>query len=148
MEVVQEKRTNRMANLEKFRQYHYDATVKVSENTRTLAISALAIVWLFKKQDGDIYVIPEALLWPLLFVFIALTLDFFQYVYRSIVWHVIFREKEKELEKNEITEETILYVNSWANNWAYLFFYLKVLCLIVVYYGLLVYFVNNIQVAK
>ncbi len=34
-----------MPVLDKFRQYHYDATAKVSENTRTLALSAIAIVW-------------------------------------------------------------------------------------------------------
>lgn len=129
-----------MPVLDKFRQYHYDATSKVSENTRTLALSAIAIVWLFKKEDGGVYMIPQGLLVPLALVILAMALDFFQYVYRSVAWHVIFRRRERLLAEEEITEETELYVNPWVNFLAYCFFYAKVLCLAFAYWRLLVYF--------
>lgn len=134
-----------MPKLNDFRQYHYDATVKVSENTRTLAISALAIVWLFKKDNAGTIEVPNDLFLPLLFVLMALTLDFGQYVYRSIVWHKIYRGKEKELEKKEITEDSELYVDSCVNAPAYLLFYSKIVCLAVAYWGLLSYFFHIIK---
>ncbi len=134
-----------MPNLDKFRQDHYDATAKVSENTRTLAISAIAIVWLFKKGDGGVYEVPEALLYPLLLVVLAMSLDFCQYVYRSIIWHIIFRKKEKELHDGAITEQTELYVHSYINFLGYAFFYAKIICLVFAYWTLLTYFLNTVK---
>lgn len=133
-----------MPKLSVFRQYHYDATVKVSENTRTLSLSAIGIVWLFKKEVSGSYQVPIELLKPLLLVVIAMALDFLQYVYRSIIWHYIFRKEEGRLNKNEITEETELYANSSVNTAAYIFFYVKVVALVAAYYFLLTYFVRSI----
>lgn len=134
-----------MPKLERFRQYHFDATAKVSDNARTLAVSAIAIVWLFKVEKNGIYTVPNALLIPLALVILGLGLDFFQFLYRSIVWHVIFRSKEKDLQRNLITEETELYVNPWVNVLAYIFFYAKVLVIAVAYFYLGQYFYENVK---
>ena len=133
-----------MANLEKFRQYHYDATVKVSENTRTLAVSAIAIVWLFKKEVGGSYEISKDLLPPLAWIFSALALDFLQYVYRSIIWHYLFKQKEIELEKKQITESSELYVSDLVNLAGYVFFYLKIICLGFAYFLLTKHFLDSV----
>jgi hypothetical protein len=134
-----------MPVLDKFRQYHYEATAKVSENTRTLALSAIAIVWLFKHDNDGTYEIPEKLLIPLMLVIMAMTLDFCQYVYRSIAWHIIFRMQEKRLAKKQITETSELYVNSWVNFLAYCFFYTKVVCLGFAYLCLIKYFICAVK---
>lgn len=134
-----------MPVLDKFRQYHYDATAKVSENTRTLALSAIAIVWLFKHDNGGAYEIPQSLLIPLALVVLAMTLDFCQYVYRSVAWHVIFRRQEKCLALKQITESTELYVSPWVNFLAYCFFYAKVLCLACAYWKLGNFFVGAVN---
>lgn len=131
-----------MAKLQKFREYHYEATQKVSENTRTLALSAIAIVWLLKTEVHGQFTISTALAEPLFFVVIALTLDFAQYLYRSIVWHLIFRCQEKKLAKNLITEDSELYVSAWWNAIAYVFFYTKTLFVILAYWKLLHYFLT------
>lgn len=134
-----------MAILEKFRQYHYDATAKVSDNTRTLALSAIAIVWLFKTDNGGTYDIPVGLLFPLALVMLAMTLDFLQYVYRSIAWHIIFRKEEGRLAEQEITESTELYVNPSVNFVAYCFFYAKVICIGFAYWKLAEHFVSVVN---
>lgn len=134
-----------MPVLDKFRQYHYDATAKVSENTRTLALSAIAIVWLFKHDNGGAYEIPESLLAPLALVIFAMTLDFCQYVYRSVAWHIIFRKEERRLAKQQITESTELYVSPWVNFLAYCFFYAKVLFLAFAYWQLAKYFIHAVN---
>ncbi len=134
-----------MAKLQKFRDYHYESTAKVSDNTRTLAISAIAIIWLFKVQVGTTYQVPNGLKIPLLLVFLAMALDFFQYVYRSIVWHYIFRAKEVELEKNKITEDSELYVSASINLVAYIFFYTKVVALTFAYIYLISYLFQGVK---
>ncbi len=132
-----------MPNLQKFREYHFDATAKVSENTRTLALSAVAIVWVLKTEGPNgIYILPKELVPPLLLIFSALALDFIQYLYRSIAWHVIFRCKEMELDAGTINESTELYINPWVNNVAYGFFYSKAICILVAYIYLLKYFIE------
>lgn len=134
-----------MPKLAIFRQYHYDATVKVSDNARTLALSAIAIVWLFKEKVGNSYQVPNELFIPLLLVVITMTLDFLQYVYRSIAWHIRFRLDEKQLYKGKITEETELYAPGWINIFAYVLFYGKVSVLIGAYYYLVSYFLSKVN---
>jgi len=134
-----------MPTLDRFRQYHYDATVKVSENTRTLALSAIAIVWLFKQQTSGTYEVPESLLISLVLVVAAMSLDFLQHVYRSIAWHIVFRIQEEKLANGQITEKSELYVSSWINFIGYLFFYAKIFCLVFAYLKLLVYFFGTVK---
>jgi hypothetical protein len=134
-----------MPTLDKFRQYHYDATVKVSENTRTLALAGIGIVWLFKQQSSDAYVVPQKLLFPLVMVVSAMSFDFLQHMYRSIAWHIIFRLQEGKLNNKEIKEETELYVSDWINVPGYVFFYSKIVCLILAYWKLLEYFFKVVK---
>ena len=134
-----------MPNLERFREFHYDATNKVSENTRTLALAAIAIVWLFNDKSGQQYLVPQPLRLPLLFAVAALAFDFLQHFYRSFAWHLKFRAEEGRLEKGKITEETPLYV-SGAFNWVpYGFYYIKVLLLFAAYWTLIRYLLAAIH---
>jgi|GEM_PF-946008 len=134
-----------MPKLSEFRKYHYDATVKVSENTRTLALSAIGLVWLFKTVEKGQYQIPLELMYPLVLVFSALALDFAQYVYRSIIWHIKFRKEEKNLQDKAITEDTELYAHAYINAVSYLFFYLKIVLIIIAYIFILSYFLQKVQ---
>jgi hypothetical protein len=134
-----------MAKLQKFRDYHYEATVKVSDNTRTLALSAIGIVWLFKEEVGGSYVMPELLKIPILLVLVSMALDFLQYVYRAIVWHRIFRSKEALLAQKKITESEELYVSACVNFLGYCFFYSKVIALSFAYLGLLQFFIVTVK---
>lgn len=140
-----ERELNKMPKLQKFRDYHYEATAKVSENTRTLAISAIAIVWLFKEQNGKIFSVPSELQFPLFLVVIALALDFIQYVLRSVIWHFIFRSEEKRLSSNKKMEEIELHVSPWVNTFPYFFFYLKVISILLAYYFLISYFIRSVK---
>lgn len=134
-----------MPKLQTFRQYHYDATAKVSENTRTLALAAIAVVWLFKTEKNGAYHIPESLLLPLALVIVALALDFFQHVFRSISWQVAYLHQEKRLNNSEITEETEVYAPDYINLVSYVLFYGKVIVLVAAYHKLLLYFWGSVK---
>jgi len=133
-----------MPTLQKFRDYHFNATSKVSENTRTLALSAIAIVWLYKTTNSDgSFMIPKELVWPVLWVSLALAFDFLQYIYQSIVWFFIFRAREKDLANGTITEsDDHLTVDPWVNNVAYLLFIAKVISLVATYYYIVKHFLK------
>lgn len=133
-----------MPKLQTYRDFHFDATAKVSENTRTLALSAIAIVWVYKttNQSGS-FSLPEELITPLLLVFGALAADFVQYLYRSIAWHILFRLEEIKLSKGLINEDTELEgVEPWIHYVPYILFYGKTLLVGFAYYYLLAYFLN------
>jgi hypothetical protein len=134
-----------MPKLQTYRDYHFDATKKVSENTRTLALSAIAIVWLYKvtKPEGG-FTLPEELITPLLFVVFALAADFAQYLYGTIAWHIIFRLEEVKLHKGLISEDSDLDgVEPWILYVPYILFYGKTVLVGFAYYYLLTYFLND-----
>lgn len=136
-----------MPNIQTYRDYHYEATVKVSENIRTLAIAELAIVWIFIEKQANQYFIPPGLVFPIVLVVIALVLDFIQYVYKSIAYHVVFRRFEYQLEKKKITENNNrLYVDLWINRISYIIFYTKVIVLTVSYIFLISYVIGCIKI--
>jgi len=126
-----------MATLQQFREFHYLASQKVSDNTRTLALSAIGVVWLFKEQTDIGYVIPQGLADSVLCVFLALACDFSQHVYGAVSWHIRFRIEEGKLAKGEIKEDTKdLMVPAGFNHPAYFLFYSKIVLIIFAYYFL------------
>jgi hypothetical protein len=130
-----------MPKLKDYRDAHYINTSKVSDNVRALALSAIGIVWIFKKQIGDGYQIPLDLYWPLLLVFIAMALDFFQYLYSSIAWFVFFRCKEKQ-KVNEDKEFDAPPKINWPS---YTLFYGKVIAIGSTYVLLVVFLIHQIK---
>ena len=135
-----------MATLQQFRDYHYSASQKVSDNTRTLALSAIGVVWFFKEQTDIGYVIPQGLAHSVLCVFLALACDFSQHVYGAVSWHIRFRIEEGKLAKGEIKEDTNnLMVSSRFNFPAYALFYSKIILIILAYYGLSAFLIEHIN---
>jgi hypothetical protein len=124
VQVVQDQEEDKiMPKLQTYREAHYTNTGKVSDNVRTLSISAIGIVWIFKTQNASGgYVIPGQLYYPILLVFAAMSLDFIQYLYGSIAWYMFFRLKEKA----GIQEEVEILAPPAINCPSYIFFFGKV----------------------
>ena len=131
-----------MSNLQEYREAHYTNTGKVSDNVRTLSIAAIGIIWIFKIQNvGGGYQIPEALYYPVLLVFVAMALDFIQYIYGSIAWGIFFRIKEKE----NIKEDDELYAPPCINWPTYIFFYGKVIVIGFAYFFLIKFLMVSVS---
>lgn len=127
-----------MPTLKDFREYHYDATAKLSDITRTLALSAIAVIWFFKVQTDTIYLMPQELKCPLFLIILTIVLDFSHYLYKSIFWHWSFRRDEK-LDSNtegSINETKERYVSSSNIIPMYILFYSKIIFLIFTYFSL------------
>jgi hypothetical protein len=89
-----------MANisLEDARDYYVRHSTKASDVARQLSLAGLAVVWIFKSdQGGGVYAVPHALMWPSLILVAALFSDLMQYVWGSLVWGAFQRIKEKQI---------------------------------------------------
>lgn len=118
-----------MAKLSDFREGYYVHSGKVSDNVRSLCLSAVAIIWVFKQDAAEATNLPAPLYWALLWVFVALALDFAQYLYASSAWGVFVRIKEKQ----NITDDQEIVAPEFLNWPSILFFHLKTLAALLVY---------------
>lgn len=131
-----------MSNLQNYREAHYTNTGKVSDNVRTLAISAIGIIWIFKSQDiHGAYQIPKELYYPILLVFCAMVLDFIQYIYGSIAWGIFFRKKESD----GIKECEELYAPPSINWPSYILFYSKVVIISFAYFFIIEFLMKTVH---
>jgi hypothetical protein len=122
------------------REAHQACTGKLGDVSRQLAFAGIALIWVFKtsgpeKQD----IVPHELVWPAIFLVSALSCDFLQYAYSSILWGVYNRLKERRGTTTEEDFEISPYVN-WPTN---LFLYSKASSLAIGYVLLLKFLVST-----
>lgn len=126
-----------MPKLDVYRQAYYDYSSKASEIARTLALSAFAIVWIFRAQPDD----PSALIFPRALIEVAscaalaLAFDLAHYIVGAAIWGYWVRRQEKR----GSNDETILLAPRWLN-WPTLGFFWAKLAIVVVSYSLLLIF--------
>ncbi|MEJ1966490.1 MAG: hypothetical protein WDO56_35110 [Gammaproteobacteria bacterium] len=134
-----------MTTLGEFRQDYYALSGKASDIARTLALSALAIVWLFKvdgPKPGELQ-FAEPLLRTAYAAIAALALDLVQYCWATFIWG--FWSRLKELSGVD-PEQELLAPPSF--NWpTILLFWAKQLTMAYAYFVLLTYVSGRIQIA-
>jgi len=141
LESVRDKDDSNMKSEYYKETYEYHTSV-LSEINRKAAYAGIAIVWIFKKTVGDSYSLDEQLLWPALFLLIALSLDLLQYLYQSVAWYLMFFITERKEIKGEPTGEghsIYLTIFPW------LFFFSKVICVGISYWKLFGYLVITLK---
>jgi len=111
------------------RENYYVNTGKASDLVRQLGFAAIAIIWLFKIDEGGVTRIPPSLLVPLLLVVVALAADFLQYALASAIWGLYQRHQEKRI----LSEETEFRAPASINWPAIVFFWGKIVCIVVAY---------------
>lgn len=136
-----------MATLLNVREYYYRATARVSDNIRTLTLSEIGIIWLFKISDPDKIVFPEGLVFPLVFCISALCLDFMQYLYQSIAWDIKKTQMENSFKSKglEIDINKQFKPMNAINVPSTVFFYGKAIFFLISYIGLLLFLISKIN---
>lgn len=121
------------------RECFYESTAKTSDIVRQLAFAGIAVVWIFHVGDSAALLLPLPLLKALWCLCLTLSLDFFQYFSKSVVWGLYHRRKENQLDRDGIDADCAagqfkapLWINWPANG----FFYAKCAAL-----GLSAYFI-------
>ena len=123
-----------MPKIKDFDEWHQEATAKVSDIIRTLALSEIAVIWIFHKtitetaSGNEIITLPKGFLIPLFLVILGLLFDLLQYFYKSILFHKMYRKYEGKKDRKED-----IYFNPFWNKITYFFFYSKTLIVIASY---------------
>jgi hypothetical protein len=123
--------------LSKYREDAHEFTAKLSDINRNLAFAGIAIIWVFKVQADDKFIIPNELLLPLYFIVICLLLDLLQYLYLSIIWTLFHRKME-----NKKIKET--KAPKWYSNVSYVILFTKVAVNIIGFVFLFIYLSNEL----
>lgn len=105
---------------------YQEASAKVSELNRNLALGGLGIIWIFKYSDSNSKILPDILVYALFFLVITLLLDLLHYIWRTVVIHHVYNKTVKK------KLETAEYPN-YLRNLSWLFFYGKVGTMITAY---------------
>jgi hypothetical protein len=102
---------------------------KASDIVRQLSLAGIALIWLFRQGGDQTPIVDQDLLRAALFIFLALTFDFLQYLVGTIIWFLYFRHKEKTG-----TSEEVQFRAPEQLNWpTWTLFYLKSTMMIVAY---------------
>ena len=110
----------------------YEAlSAKASEIARQLSLAGIALIWLFKSGTSTNAVLDRGLLRAALFIFLAITLDFLQYLAGTAIWFMYFRYKEKR----GITEEDGFEAPEQLNWPTWSLFCLKSAMMLIAYFG-------------
>jgi hypothetical protein len=123
------------------RENYYTLSAKASDIVRQLGFAGIALIWVFKADQGGKVAIPKSL-WPsATFIVVGLTMDLLQYVAGSLLWGIYHRLKERE----EISETDQFTAPPWINWPAIFFFWGKITAMAAAYGLLLWYLLSNVS---
>jgi hypothetical protein len=87
--------------LEKVREEIYYFSQKAGEASQKLALSGIAIIWLFKSTDGSVNTFPLHLYWSLLLFIATLFIEFIHYLIFAPIWAIYYKKMYNEIHKTK-----------------------------------------------
>ncbi|MCP4140862.1 MAG: hypothetical protein GY755_11325 [Chloroflexi bacterium] len=72
--------------LKDVRDAYYGYSGKASDGARQASFAGIAIIWIFKSQEGVQFAIPDELALPLVFFISSLAADLLHYILGSVIW--------------------------------------------------------------
>ena len=102
---------------------------KASDIVRQISLAGVGLIWIFKSGTGSSLSLDEPLLRASFFIFLALLLDFLQYISGTTIWFLYFRHREKigTKQADEFLAPPQLNWPTWA------LFYLKCIAMLIAY---------------
>ncbi|MCH7772261.1 MAG: hypothetical protein IIA49_14810 [Bacteroidetes bacterium] len=128
--------------LNKYIKVYQDLTEKASDLTRKLAFGGIAIIWIFIISDSSGLKIPHQLTLPILFFASTLIFDLCHYIYGGIAYYILYKLKSKKYQQNENVEKP-----KYLNIPMEIFYFLKLISVILGYIFLIIFLIAKIQVA-
>lgn len=110
--------------LQKFRDAQQSASRRVSDLCQTSSLGGIAAIWTLKVGTPT-HQFTNLLIWSLVVFILALTINFFHYVWRVAAWGVMARCREKDLATKNGDQE-VLDPPTWVNRVTLVFFVAKV----------------------
>jgi hypothetical protein len=116
-------------NLEDAKLAYETLSGKASDIVRQISLAGVGIIWIFKSGNGNPLSLERPLLRAGFFIFVALLLDFLQYVLGTTIWVLYFRHRERKGTKqsDDFLAPTQLNWPTWT------LFYVKCLAMLIAY---------------
>lgn len=105
------------------------ATADLSEISRKLCFSAIAVTWILREAGKG--VLSERLRLVVVLVTLSLAVDFVQYLYKGVVWFILSKTKGK------VDNESMIHYPEWVEALSYLIWAAKIILCLVGYVYLL-----------
>ena len=129
--------------LEKIRDSYYQYSASASAISRQAAFAGIAIVWVFKHQDGSSFAIPADLVFPLLMFMSSLASDLLHYISGAIIWGTLNRVKEKELGHDFKGDILVTSKVNWVTT---VFFATKLFLVVLGYLSLVIFGIGELGI--
>ena len=110
---------------------------------RQLGFAGIAIIWIFKTDQGGVYRVPPELIWPGLLLVGALAADFLHYLAAAVMWGGYHRHKERK----GINDDQEFLAARWVNWPGNAFFGTKLALVVAAYALLIVFLVGKLNAA-
>lgn len=110
-------------------------STKLSDINRSLAFGGIAIIWIFKNSDLNCHIIPDSLIWPLIFIIASLGFDYAQYLWKMLNEYRLYYRIEKLYDNKKISDAEIqdVKIGNYFRNITWIIFSLKLISLIIGY---------------
>jgi hypothetical protein len=118
------------------RAFYFDYASKLNDRIRTLAITGIGIIWVFKETTGTGSRVPRELLGPGVLLVAALAFDVLQLAYGMIAWGRMARKGDQQAAEYEIAKP------SWFN-WPTTFMFYSRMLLVFIGYILLIAYMKS-----
>ncbi|MCL2327099.1 MAG: hypothetical protein FWC39_01160 [Bacteroidetes bacterium] len=126
-----------------YKSVYEKASGKLSDISRNIALAGFALIWIFTKTDTQT-IIPKELILPAIFLVVSLTCDILQYAYKTIVWAIIFRCKEKEIKRKRWKQDKEFKHSPALNIVTWVFFCVKIVLVLLAYSLILKFLIRTI----
>lgn len=126
--------------IEDYRVAHRKFSKSASNAARQLSFAGIALIWIFKVDNGISLTVPADLQYPALLLAAALAFDLLHYMIGTLVWYFFYRYHEKrnikEEEKIDAPVELTIIIDTFF--WLKLIFVIAAYIMIVNYLRILV----------
>jgi len=122
---------------------YYEASGKLSDIARQLALAGFAIIWVFKSDTNGAVRVPPELGAPAFFLAVTLALDLLQYASKTLTWGWFHRSSEKQAPNQE--NDPTVSAPAWLNWPAISFFIAKLVSLVIAFAQIICYSIRLAQ---
>jgi len=129
-----------VSTLSTFQNAYYEFSAKASDIARTLALSGLAVIWIFNKTGDSGLHLPAQFFAPAAWLIIALACDLLQYVVAAVVWGTFHRVMEKRGKEPDDPLTAPAWL-PWPQN---VFFGVKLIAVAIAYVQLLLFLLRQL----
>ena len=133
-----------MNRLSDYKLTYEEASSKVSDLSRQMALAGIAIIWIFRQTDLSGQIICKELIPPLFSFILTLTFDILQYIYKTVAWYIFFRTREKKINKKNPDPTT--QANPIINLPTWILFGSKIVSLIIGYIMIFIYLFDKLAI--